>query len=425
MRKQLRAFRKISRSKAEKHRKRLKDADTCTPEKIFCYKNFIRSAKKSTKDVGWKASVQGYQLRAISRTYSDYKALREGRMPKGTSGREIAITERGKTRVITPIHIRDRVLQKTLCDNALVPVLSKKLIYDNGASLKGKGVSFTRKRIENHLKKAVKRFGSDFYILTYDVKNFFGSIPHARCRKILEKYFHRNLVDVAMAVIKNPLREKARKIQDKTERERRLRELDTGLGRGICLGSQESQILALVILNSLDHYIKEKLKRKFYVRYMDDGVMIAKTKEELKAIYVKMKKILQDIGMSFNEKKTRITKASKGFTFLKVKYHITKTGKIIRRLSPKGTARMRRKLKKFKRLVDAGEMSLRNVYDSMQSWMSHAAVAKSHKTISKMMKLYRKLFGGYGLSGDRRQRGREKHVLQDRQRESYRWSYIQ
>ena len=327
--------------------------------------------------------------------------------------------------MITPIHIRDRVLQKTLCDNALVPVLSRKLIYDNGASLEGKGVSFTRERLEGHLKKAVKRFGPNFYILTYDVKNFFGSIPHAQCRRILERYFHRDLVGIAMAIIKNPLREKARKIQDKTEGERRIRELDTGQGRGICLGSQESQILALAILNSLDHYIKEKLKRKFYVRYMDDGVIIAKTKEELKTIYTKMQEILHGIGMNFNEKKTRITKASKGFTFLKVKYNITKTGKIIRRLSPKGTARMRRKLKKFKRLVNAGKMSLRNAYDSMQSWMSHATVAKSHKTISKMMKLYRKLFDGYGLSGDRRQREREKHVLQDCQRESYRWGYIQ
>lgn len=371
----------------------MEDAQACTPEKVFSYGNFVRSAKKCTKGVSWKASVQAYHLRAISKTYTDYRLLKDGKVPRCTSRKEIAITERGKIRVITPIHIKDRVIQKTLCDNALVPVFRRKLIYDNGASLKGKGVGFSRKRLEKHLRRAARTFGPDFYVMTYDIKNFFGSIPHIQCRKVLEKYFCRELADIAMEIIKNPIREKMKLIRDGNEKAKRLRDLKEDRINGICLGSQESQIMALIVPNSIDHYIKDRRRMKFYIRYMDDGVLIAKTKEELKEIFAKVKAIMESLGMKFNERKTRITKARKGFTFLKVKYHITKTGKIIRRLTPKGTARMRRKLKKFRRKVDAGEMTLTNVYESMQSWMSHSKVANSHKTVRNMLRLYRKLFG--------------------------------
>lgn len=371
----------------------MEDAQACTPEKVFSYGNFVRSAKKCTKGVSWKASVQAYHLRAISKTYTDYRLLKDGKVPRCTSRKEIAITERGKIRVITPIHIKDRVIQKTLCDNALVPVFRRKLIYDNGASLKGKGVGFSRKRLEKHLRRATRTFGPDFYVMTYDIKNFFGSIPHRQCRKMLEKYFCRELANIAMEIIKNPIREKINRIRDGKERAKQLRDLEEDKINGICLGSQESQIMALIVPNSIDHYIKDRKQMKFYIRYMDDGVLIAKTKEELKEIFAELKMIMESIGMRFHERKTRITKARKGFTFLKVKYHITKTGKIIRRLTPKGTARMRRKLKKFRRKVDAGEMTLTNVYESMQSWMSHSKVANSHKTVRNMLRLYRDLFG--------------------------------
>lgn len=393
MRKRHRAYLKILRNKAERERKRMEEKQACTPDKVFCYGNIIRSAKKCTKGVSWKASVQAYHLRAISKTYTDYRLLKDGKVPRCMTRKEIAITERGKIRVITPIHIKDRVIQKTICDNALVPVLRKKLIYDNGASLKGKGVSFSRRRLENHLKKAVRKFGQDFYILTYDIKNFFGSIPHKQCRKALERYFPAELANIAMEIIKNPVREKIRQIKDSGEMEKQLRELEEDKIKGICLGSQESQIMALAVPSCIDHYIKDRRRMKFYIRYMDDGVLIAKTKEELKKIFAELKAIMESLGMKFNERKTRITKAKKGFTFLKVKYHISKTGKIIRRLTPKGTARMRRKLKKFRRKVDAGEMTLTNVYESIQSWMSHSKVANSHKTVRNMLRLYRNLFG--------------------------------
>lgn len=417
MRKQLRAYRKILRDKEQKRKKSQIEKETYSVDKVFSYGNFVKSAIKCRKGVSWKASVQNYQLTALSKTYADYKTIRDGKIPKCSTGREITIRERGKARTITPIHIKDRVVQKTICDNALVPVLSRKLIYDNGASLQGKGVGFSRKRMEKHLRKAIRLFGPEFYILTFDIKNFFGSIPHSECRKTLERYFDKSLARIAMGIIKNPIRVKVKKISDEKERTERFRELEADKARGICLGSQESQIMALVVPNRLDHFIKDKARMKLYVRYMDDGVIIGRTKEELKSLLVEMKQIMTQLGMSFNERKTHIVKSSKGFTFLKVKYRVS-SGKIIKRLTRKGVTRMRRKLKKFRRKVDAGQMTIRNVYDSFQSWREHSKVASSYKTVRNMTRLYKELFGELPKKG-------RKHVLQDRARKDYRWRYLQ
>lgn len=416
MRKSLRAYRKILRDKEKKQRKTLEEKNTYTVDRVFRYGNFVRSARKCRKGVSWKASVQNYQLTALSKTYNDFKTIRAGRIPKCSTGREITITERGKARIITPIHIKDRMLQKVLCDNALVPVLTKKLIYDNGASLEGKGVGFSRRRMEKHLRKALRIYGPDFYILTFDIKNFFGSIPHSECRKTLERYFDKDLAWIAMGIIKNPIRVKLKKLSDGAEKDIRFRELNEDRARGICLGSQESQIMALAVPNSLDHFIKDKAGMKFYVRYMDDGVIIGKDKEELKSLLEGMKRVMEGLGLSFNEKKTHITKSSKGFTFLKVKYRVSKDGKIVRRLTSKGVTRMRRKLKKFRRKVDAGEMAPRNAYDSFQSWREHARVADSYHTVKKMTKLYRELFGDYGLG----KKGK-RDVLQVNPGKDYHW----
>ena len=416
MRKKLRAYKKILRSKEQKQKKALEEKEAYSIAKVFRYGNFVESARKCRKGVSWKASVQNYQLTALTKTYTDFKTIRSGKIPKCSTGREITITERGKARIITPIHIKDRMVQKVLCDNALVQVLSRKLIYDNGASMQGKGVGFSRKRMEKHLRKAIRLFGPEFYILTFDIKNFFGSIPHSECRKTLERYFNKDLARIAMGVIKNPIRVKIKKISDEKERIEKFRELEMDKAKGICLGSQESQIMALVVPNRLDHFIKDKARMKLYVRYMDDGVIIGRTKEELKSLLAKMKQIMAQLGMSFNERKTHIMKSSKGFTFLKVKYRIS-NGKILKRLTRKGVTRMRRKLKKFRRKVDAGQMTIRNVYDSFQSWREHSKVASSYKTVRNMTRLCKELFGELPKKG-------RKHVLQDRARKDYRWRYL-
>ena len=163
---------------------------------------------------------------------------------------------------------------------------------------------------------------------------------------------------------------------------------DIGLG----LGSQISQTLCLAVPNRLDHMIKERCGMKFYGRYMDDGYIISESKEQLKECLTAMKEICSQLGLNLNEKKTHIRKLRGGFTFLKTKYHVMPSGKIIKRPARQNITRMRRKLKRFKKLVDKGEISMRAVYHSYQSWRSHIAPTRCFRSRRRMDELFKSLF---------------------------------
>ena len=86
--------------------------------------------------------------------------------------------------------------------------------------------------------------------------------------------------------------------------------------RGLSLGSQVNQINAVAYANKIDHYIKEKLRCKYYGRYMDDWYVIVRTKEEAKHILKVVSDMYAEIGITMNRKKTTIIKLSRPFTWL-------------------------------------------------------------------------------------------------------------
>jgi hypothetical protein len=299
------------------------------------------------------------------------------------------------------------------------------LIYDNGASTEGKGTDFARKRAEKFLREAIKDYGEDFYILTFDFKSFFDSIPHSTCYNVLNQYYtDKRIVNLIMEVVKSYQRPDILKIQDDLERELLLNKLETNQMKGICLGSQISQILALVVPNKLDHYIKDKQSMKRYVRYMDDGIIIHQNKEVLQEVYKGMKEVCNTLGLTFNEKKTKIVKATKGFSFLKIQYRVV-GNRLIKTLVRSGIVRMRRKLKKFKKKVDSGAMKLDDVYNSIQSWLAHAKLAQSYHSVKSMLKLYDELFGGYKLTKkyfrNIKTRRENNEILQSDKWSKFRW----
>ena len=146
-------------------------------EKLYDANNLIKAFNDTKKASMWKESTQRYEinlLKNIHKTQSDFKSGKYKQKEFYT----FKINERGHERLIKSLHIYDRVIQRSLCDNILVPKLKKYLIYDNGASLKNKGIDFTRKRFDMHLQKYIRKHGTEGYILQIDFKKFFDNIPH-------------------------------------------------------------------------------------------------------------------------------------------------------------------------------------------------------------------------------------------------------
>lgn len=369
-------------------------------EEVITYQNFFDALKTCNKNVSYKYSVQEYNANCIQYITDTINYILSGGVPNVRDCPKITIYERGKKRTITPIDIWDRITQKVLCDNVLAPSIYPHLIYDNGACIKGKGAGFSRKRANRFIEAAKREYGSEsVYVLLFDFQKFFDSIPHMQCYNILKKYIYDDrLVDLTIKMLESYQLHDLLKIEDPAVREREIASLYNHEKVGICLGSQISQIMAVAVPNDFDHFIKDVLGIKYYVRHMDDGIIILDSEEKL----CKYKKILGDyansIGLRFNSKKTRIVNASKGFTFLKVKYNITQSKKTIKRLPRQGTVRERRKLSKFENFVKSGNMTTNDVYNSVQSWTSHAKIAKSFHAVKSMLYIYDKKFGGYKIT---------------------------
>jgi len=376
-------------------------------EKLSNANNLIKSFNLTKKESIWKESVQKYEINFLLNTYYLRRDLRNGDY-KQKDFYEFTLNERGKTRYIKSMHIRDRVVQRSLCDNILIPKLEKYLIYDNGASLKGKGIDFARNRLETHLHKFYRlENNNEGYILLVDFSKFFDNIPHTTLLEYLNKKidspelisFIKRLIssfNIDVSYMNDSDYENCLDIlYNSLEHAKIPKDLLTGekmMEKSIGIGSQISQICGIYYPTRLDNYCKIVKSLKYYGRYMDDFYIIHKDKEYLKKLLKEIITISQDLGLFINMKKTQIVKLSHGFTFLKIKYNLTDTGKVIKRLCPKSITRERRKLKKFKKLLDKGKMSYKEIELCYKSWRGNAIRYKCYRSVKELDKLFDKLF---------------------------------
>lgn len=337
-------------------------------EDVFSFSNLYNGYQNSIKGVQWKASTQMYKSDALINIARDRQRLLNGTY-KSMGFYEFDIFERGKHRHIRSVHISERCIQRTLCDNCLIPVVSRSFIYDNSANIKGRGYDFAINRTVTHLHRYYRQYGSDGYVLMIDFSKFFDRIQHEHLYKLIEElYSDTRIVD--------------------------LYKLFVGAfgSVGLGLGSQVSQISALMYPNEIDHTIKEKLGIKYYGRYMDDSYLIHKSKEYLEYCLSVIKSLCDKIGIVINDKKTQIVKLSKGFTFLKIKFNLLLSGKVIKRVHHKCIVKMRRKLKKFKMFLNNCKMKLNDIIIAYNSFRGHIKRCNSHLSLLTMDSLFYKLF---------------------------------
>jgi hypothetical protein len=166
-----------------------------------------------------------------------------------------------------------------------------------------------------------------------------------------------------------------------------------GPGNSFGLGSQISQVAAIFYPNTLDHFVKETLRIKYYGRYMDDLYLIHADKEYLKRCLFEIKRVCQSLKIEINEKKTKMVKLSRGMEFLKGKYILLENGKVLRRPGKESTKRMYRKLKKFQALVKGGQMAFHDVRQAYQSWRdNYRRRFNAYTQVRYMDRLYNNLF---------------------------------
>lgn len=340
-----------------------------TLEHTASLKSLYYAAKKAAKGVGWKYATQKYMANIF---FNIIQAKRDLLAEKDIKGKPyvFVICDRGKIRVITSVSYSQRVDQAALSRTTLVPVITRTLITDNYACQKYKGTHFAIRRITKKLVKFSKKYGNNGYALSIDFKSYFDSIPHEKAKAIISKYFDdERIADLTMKFIKASISG------------------ENGLG----LGSEVSQTVAVAYISSIDHHATEVLQSP-YGRYNDDTVILSPDKRRLTEILNKLKALYKEFSLNLNTKKTCIKKLKHGFKFLKVRFSITDTGKVLKRPCRQCITRARRRLKRHKKLLDKGILDMKTIEQSYQSWRGSMKHKHARKTIYVMDRLYNDLF---------------------------------
>lgn len=335
-------------------------------EKVYDFENLYKAYRKARLGKRWKDAAAKYEINALDATHFLSNLLKT--QTYKPSEYKIFKVYEPKERVVMTNSYKDKVVQHSLCDNVLEPKLSKQFIYDNYASQKGKGTHFGLDRVVLFMRSYYRKNGLNGWILKCDITKYFYNIRH----DILKQQVRKSIAD-----------EKCLWLIDMI--------IDSTDGVGIPIGNQSSQLFALLYLSDLDHYIKEKLKIKYYGRYMDDFFLIHNDKEYLKYCLAEIKKIVESLGLKLNPK-TQIMPISQGLDFLGFHTYITSTGKVIKKIRRRSKNNVRRKLKKMKHLVDEGKITIETPVQSYESWRGHASHGNSYHLIRDMDRYYQKLF---------------------------------
>lgn len=255
-----------------------------------------------------------------------------------------------KKRLIHAPTFKDRVIHHALC-NIIEPLFERKFIYDSYACRKGKGTHAAVLRTQKFMRKIKAK--NSFYVLKADISKYFPSINHDILKQIIRKTITCKdtlwLIDSIIDQHKE----------------------------GLPLGALTSQLFANVYLDSFDHFVKDMLGIKYYLRYMDDFVIMHEDKGFLKLMLIELEGfLLNHLALKLNPK-TSIFPYAHGIDFCG--YRIWPTHILPRKRNVK---RARKRLQKLVKLYRDRHISFKRVKSSIVSFIGYMKHCNGYKSLS-------------------------------------------
>lgn len=263
-----------------------------------------------------------------------------------------------KERLIQYLPLRDRVVQQAL-HQVIEPIFDKGFIDDSYACRKGKGTHRAMKRLQYFLNAARQKWGRDIYYLHCDIRKYFPHIDHdilygLVCRKI--------------------------KCPDTLKLMRAIIDSSTS-DPGLPIGSLFSQLSANIYLNVLDQFVKHDLRERYYLRYMDNFIIVHHDKQHLKRLKEEIRGLLENkLRLELNPKGTTINKVGNGIEF--VGYRVYADHVKIKKASIK---RMKKRLKVMQAMYREGRATLWNITQRIRSWLGHCIHADARAIVGKTL----------------------------------------
>lgn len=269
-----------------------------------------------------------------------------------------------KKRLISAPPFRDRVVHHALC-KVVEPLFEKKMIYDSYACRAGKGTHRAVDRTQRFLREAQGKWDR-VYCLKADISQYFPSIPHDILKRVYRRTIYCRdtlwLMDLTIDHFAD----------------------GSQSPMGIPIGALPSQLLANVYMGQLDHFIKEELRERYYIRYMDDFIVLGNNKGHLWEVRRQIEEYLNGELLLQLNRKTAVFPISQGIDFLG--YRIWPEYRLMRKRSVK---KFKRKLRVFEKKYAVGEITFKEIDWSVQSWLGHAKHANTYRLRRKIFNEFR------------------------------------
>lgn len=326
---------------------------------LVSYENLLLAYRKARRGKRTEAAVERFEFRREHELVRLQRELTDGTYRPGPY--HTFTLHDTKPRLISAAPFRDRVVHHAFC-NVVEPIFERTFIFDSYASRCGKGTHAAVKRYQ-HFAQSRK------YVLKCDVRRFFPSIDHQLLQVRLErKLKDRRVLDLAATIIahSNAQVDVPGLFPGDdlfTQSERR---------RGLPIGNQTSQFFGNVCLDGLDHFMKEALHCRAYIRYVDDFVVLDNDKAHLAEIRTAIERFLLTQRLWLHPTKRVISRVEDGLPFLG--YRVWPTH---RRLTKLGLRRFRRRMRRYQRWFHQGVLTATELTQRMRAWIGHAQQADS------------------------------------------------
>jgi len=336
--------------------------ELCSTQNLYRASKFAMKGKKSK---GYVAKFWLNEDRELRRMEQE---LKEQKYQFGAY-KEFRIEDNGVERKISAAPFRDRVVHHAITQT-IEPMFEKSFIYDSYANRKGKG---TLKALQR-----AKKYAHKFkYVLQLDIRKYFPSIDHEiLMQKIAKKITDPEMFDFLAYLVAHSNKQDECYFYFKndtllTPYERK---------RGLPLGNQTSQFFGNIYLNDFDHYVKEQLKIKGYIRYVDDMVFFHDSKSYLEKVIDLVKEELEAFRLKIHPLKIKLLEIESGFLFLGHKVFKTHF-----RLTNKAIRRGRKKLKKVKYAYNYGNLDLASAKNRIFGTIGFFKMGQNYKVTESLL----------------------------------------
>ena len=320
---------------------------------VIEFENILLAARKAQKGKRFRENVLAFNYNLEEELVKLQRELATKTYQPGAY-RTFYIKE-PKSRMISAAPYRDRVVHHALC-NVIVPLVEPTFIADSYANRVGFGT-------HRALRRFIKFARSTRYVLQCDIKKYFPSIDHEILKTLVRRKIKcRDTLWLIDSIVDNSNEQLP--VVEHFPGDGLLAPLERR--RGLPIGNLTSQFLANWYLNSFDHFVKEKLKVKKYVRYVDDFALFSDDWQFLAEARIAVEEYLAGLRLKVHPIKSQLFETKHGANFLGFRVLPDRI-----RVRTENLRRARRRLRRLQADYAQGKIEWQKVSQSIQSWLAH------------------------------------------------------